>query len=173
MSEARRLEQTLRSEESERFDLAELIRACMDGYRDMDPGHVYTVTVPGQGSPFTGVPDLIAQMLDKLVDNARDFAPSGGWINVELRPAKGALELRVENQGPPLPERMQGRLFDSMVSLRDSEGDTPHLGLGLYIVRLVAELHRGGVRADDLPEGTGVRLSVALAGTDVPSSRTR
>ncbi len=173
MSEARRLEQTLRSEESERFDLADLVRACMDGYRDMDPQHVYTVTVPEGGSPFVGVPDLIAQMLDKLVDNARDFTPNGGWINVELVPAHGAWELRVENQGPQLPERMQGRLFDSMVSLRESEGDTPHLGLGLYIVRLVADLHHGGVRADDLRDGTGVRLSVLLAGTDAPSSRPR
>ena len=58
--------------------------------------------------------------------------------------------LAVENDGPPLPEAMVTRLFDSMVSLRapDAPRGEAHLGLGLYIVRLVAEFHGGrGARA--------------------------
>lgn len=166
MSEARRLEQTLRTEESERFDLAGLIRACMAGYRDIDPAHDYTVDIPESERPFVGVPDVIAQMLDKLVDNARDFTPAGGWIRVAVVDAGDGAELRVANQGPALPTRMQGRLFDSMVSLRNAQDETPHLGLGLYIVRLVAELHRGSVQAEDLPDGEGVLFRVFLRGTE-------
>ena len=58
------------------------------------------------------------------------------------------------------------RLFDSMVTLRhpvtEGRGSNEHLGLGLYIVRLVAEFHGGTVRAENLPDGAGVRFAVEL-----------
>jgi two-component system sensor histidine kinase ChvG len=50
-----------------------------------------------------------------------------------------------------------------MVSIRpESGGEVPHLGLGLYIVRLIAEFHRGTVRADDRADGAGVVVTVLL-----------
>jgi signal transduction histidine kinase len=69
-----------------------------------------------------------------------------------------------------LPEQARARLFDSMVSLREPQpgstaGDAAHLGLGLYIVRLVAEFHAGRVRAANLPDGRGVRFEVELPWT--------
>ena len=61
---------------------------------------------------------------------------------------------------------MQGRLFDSLVSLRDKStpGDAPHLGLGLYVVRLVAERHGGIASARNLDDGSGVAFSLRLRG---------
>jgi signal transduction histidine kinase len=61
---------------------------------------------------------------------------------------------------------MQGRLFDSLVSLRDkaTPGDVPHLGLGLYVVRLVAERHGGSVSARNLEDGSGVAFTLTLRG---------
>ena len=70
------------------------------------------------------------------------------------------MRLSVSNQGPPLPAEMHEALFESMVSLRDRKGDEPHLGLGLYLVRLIAEFHQGSVVAEDI-EG-GVRFSMEL-----------
>ena len=68
------------------------------------------------------------------------------------------------NDGPPIPAAMLPRLFDAMVSARDEgQGRGGHLGLGLAIVRLVAEFHGGTVRAVNLPEGRGVLFEV-----DVP-----
>ena len=56
-----------------------------------------------------------------------------------------------------------GRLFDSMVSVRrEHGGDVPHLGLGLYIVRLIAEFHGGSVRADNRADGRGVVITVSM-----------
>ena len=59
-------------------------------------------------------------------------------------------------------------LFDSLVSLRERtaprEGATPHLGLGLYVVRLVAELHRGRASAANLADGSGAEFTITLAG---------
>ena len=57
---------------------------------------------------------------------------------------------------------MRSQLFDSMVSVREEKGETPHLGLGLTIVRLIAEFHRGTISADNLPDGSGVAFRVRL-----------
>jgi len=113
------------------------------------------------------VPDAIAQLLDKLVENANDFAPPGTPISVSLQARGRGHVLAVQNAGPPLPEAAVARLFDSMVTLREPLAggpaqDAAHLGLGLYIVRLVAEFHGGGVRAVNLPGGQGVRFEVEL-----------
>src|SRR6185312_14093572 len=63
------------------------------------------------------------------------------------RPLVGTRRLDCRLPDAPLPAAMQGRLFDSLVSLRDKAvpGEAPHLGLGLYVVRLVAERHGGSV----------------------------
>jgi len=73
----------------------------------------------------------------------------------------------VANQGPLLPPTMQERLFDSLVSMRERSsrgGEAPHLGLGLYVVRLVAELHRGRADAANLADGSGVVFSIVMSG---------
>ena len=71
--------------------------------------------------------------------------------------------MQVSNQGPPLPGEMADKLFQSMVSIRDDKGpEDPHLGLGLYIVRLIAEAHGARVRASDLPKRGGVRMQVTF-----------
>jgi signal transduction histidine kinase len=60
---------------------------------------------------------------------------------------------------------MQGRLFDSMVSVREpapAGAAAPHLGLGLHVVRLIAEFHGGAAAAHDRPDGRGVIVTVTL-----------
>jgi two-component system sensor histidine kinase ChvG len=73
--------------------------------------------------------------------------------------------LSVENKGPLLPAEMRGRLFESMVSVRGAgagQSQGPHLGLGLYVARLIAEFHGGTIDAADLASGEGVVLRVRL-----------
>jgi signal transduction histidine kinase len=91
-------------------------------------------------------------MLDKLVDNAVGFSATDDTINVGLSKENGNLLLTVMNPGPPLPLRMRAQLFDSMVSMRGGE-NSRHLGLGLYIARLIAEGHGGSIAADNVPDG--------------------
>jgi signal transduction histidine kinase len=111
-------------------------------------------------------PELIAQALDKLLDNALSFTPEQGWLRLSLRTIDAGAEIELANQGPLLPEAMQGRLFDSLVSLRGkaTPGDAPHLGLGLYVVRLVAERHGGVASARNLDDGSGVAFTLQLHG---------
>jgi len=109
-----------------------------------------------------GAPDLIVQMLDKLIDNAVDFSPPGATITVRLRLEPAAAVIEVENPGPPLPSHLQGRLFESLWQSRPDGDSRPHFGLGLYIVRLIAEFHGGEAAARSLPGEGGVRVTVRL-----------
>jgi K+-sensing histidine kinase KdpD len=61
---------------------------------------------------------------------------------------------------------MRGRLFESMVSVREPRaGGAPHLGLGLYVARLIAEFHGGAIEAADTAarDGVIVRVNLPLA----------
>ena len=164
MSEANRMEQSLATTEPERFDLAKVIGECVEGYRLMRPQCSFEAELPRYPVWVSGSPDLAAQMLDKLIENAADFATPGTPIRVGLafEGATGA-SLSVANQGPPIPDEFAGQLFDSMVSGRKGEGgDQPHLGLGLYVARMIAGFHGGELSAENLPNGKGVRFRVGL-----------
>ena len=164
MTEATRLEQSLGDAERERFDLAAVVAGCVEGYRLAYPAQKIVLEGPGDKLWIDGAPDLVAQMLDKLVANATEFGVPGAPIVVRLRREDNFACVEVENEGPPLPESMPGRLFDSMVSVRgEGGGAAPHLGLGLYIVRLIADFHGGSASASNRADGRGVVVSVRLA----------
>jgi len=164
MSEADRLERSIERESGEWLTLDLLLAAAADSYRALVGGRELRLAVEPGDYRVYGSPDLIVQLLDKLIDNAVGFTPADGWIRLGLRRHGDAVELSVANLGQPLPARMRDRLFDSLVSLRAERGEQPHLGLGLYVVRLIAELHGGYVRADDLAEAQGAEFTVGLRG---------
>lgn len=157
MSEATRLEQLVRQAEHERFDAREVVRGCVAGYASVFPRVRFTLSAPDEPVMLRGAPDLYAQMLDKLAANAVDFSAGDEPVRVRLDAQGG---LTVSNSGPALPEDIAGRLFQSMVSGRSGSGGEPHLGLGLYIVRLIAEFHGGQARAANREDGSGVVLKV-------------
>ncbi len=166
MSESSRMERSITSAEPEDVDLRDVVRGCADAYRPLVGRRRLDCVLPGLPLPLHGAPELIAQALDKLLDNALSFTPEQGWLRLSLRAVDGGAEIELANQGPLLPAAMQGRLFDSLVSLRErtTPGDAPHLGLGLYVVRLVAERHGGTAAARNLDDGTGVAFSLRLQG---------
>ena len=152
MSEATRLEQSIGEAEFERLDLTALVRGCVEGYRSAYAPRAFVVAAPAEPFVMRGAPDLLAQMLDKLVANAVEFGVPSQPIEVGIEHAGSVARVSVGNEGPPLPEAMRDRLFESMASARDEAhrgGATPHLGLGLYIVRLVAEAHGGSARVEN------------------------
>ncbi len=162
LSEATRLEQALQQAERENFDLAALVSGCVAGYRDAYPGRPLEARLPDGAVTIAGAPDLVAQLLDKLVANAMDFSPAERPVVVSLERGTREVVLGVENEGPPLPEQMSGQLFESLVSVRSGGNGEPHLGLGLYIVRLIAQFHGGDVAAANRQDGNGVVFRVRL-----------
>jgi dedicated sortase system histidine kinase len=161
MSEATRLEQSLAGVDKERFDLAEVVQGCVEGYRLAHGDRSFVVEAEPGPWPVAGSPDLVAQMLDKLAANAVEFSDAGRPIRFGLRREGGLARLTVFNEGPPLPAGMHDRLFESMVSVRDKpRDDDPHLGLGLYIVRLIAGFHGGRASARNCADPAGVEFRV-------------
>jgi dedicated sortase system histidine kinase len=157
MAEATRLEQTVRSGERERFEAKKVLAGCVGGYATAYPARRFDLTMTDQPVPLFGAPDLFAQMLDKLASNAADFAAIDSPIRISLARTTSEAVLRFINTGPVLPAEMRGRLFESMVSVRNERAThEPHLGLGLYIVRLIVEFHNGRTAASNRPEGNGV-----------------
>jgi two-component system, OmpR family, sensor histidine kinase ChvG len=177
MSEASRMERAIAAAEGEDFDLGAVVRSYADASRPLVAPRRLDSKSPEVDAPVVmhGAPELIAQALDKLVDNARSFTPDDGWIRISLSVREDGAEIAVANSGPPLPPTMQDRLFDSLVSVRAStaarsvepapgRADAPHLGLGLYVVRLIAEAHRGEASAHNLDDGSGVEFRLHLRG---------
>ncbi|MFC1690489.1 sensor histidine kinase, partial [Pseudomonadota bacterium] len=162
MSEASRLEASIAVAEWETIDLGELLKRCVEGYRSVHPGRTLLTRIPKEDAPLKCAPDLLAQALDKLVDNAVSMSTDADEVTVGYGLSDAAYELFVRNTGSHLPEELQDRLFDSLVSLRDRPGPTPHLGLGLYIVRLVAEVHGGTANAQNLPNDQGVEFRICI-----------
>lgn len=159
MSEASRVEEMIGDAEPGPFDLVAVLESTVAAYDDAWPERRFVFRPTTEQAAVNGSPELIVQMLDKLADNAVDFSARGDEIVVGLDIDDETVTLSVTNPGPPLPERMRSQLFDSMVSVRHG-GRKEHLGLGLYIVRLIAEGHDGGVSSTNVDGG--VRFEVRL-----------
>jgi signal transduction histidine kinase len=162
MGAATRVEESIASAERVPFDLVPVLRSAVAAYGEAFPGRSLRLESAVEALPMHGAPDLIVQMLDKLVDNAVDFSPPGALITVRLSEDGPVAVMQVDNPGSTLPLHMEGRLFESLWQSRPGSDGQLHLGLGLYIVRLIAEFHGGEARADNLPAGAGVRFTVRL-----------
>jgi len=108
-----------------------------------------------------GRPAALAVMLRNLVDNAIRHSPQGAVVEVAVAPVNGGVELTVSDAGEGIPAEQRARVFDRFYRrLGQTEAGS---GLGLSIVRRVAELHEAEVsledaRADALPPGLRVRV---------------
>jgi dedicated sortase system histidine kinase len=165
MAEATRLEHLVRggqhNDERERFDASAVLAGCVSGYASVYPARRFELTNADAPVMLSGAPDLFAQMLDKLAANAADFATGDQPVLFSFARSGDDALLTVGNNGPLLPAAMHGRLFESMVSVRGgTQAREPHLGLGLYIVRLIAEYHGGRVAAADRADGSGVEFTL-------------
>jgi len=169
LADAANLEESLTSEEMETVDIQALLASYVGNCRTAHPEHafVYLGTV---GPVYANVADFrIEQLLDKLIDNAVDFHRRGSPITVQLDVKRENLRIAVANRGPTLPTDAAGSLFESMVSRRGSDANL-HFGLGLYVVRVIAEQHGGSAHAANLIDGSGVAVCVRLPLADAPSS---
>lgn len=163
LADAASLEEALIGEEMEVINLHNLIKNYLANCKVVHP----KVQFEYQGADLPAYAEIcdfrIEQLLDKLVDNAIDFALPKTTVKLGLTASAQTISFFVENQGDPIPELIKDSLFDSMVTARDKNPDNRlHFGIGLYVVRVIADHHRGSVRAINLSPNSGVRLEVTL-----------
>jgi dedicated sortase system histidine kinase len=159
---AARVEESIKHADRVNFDLRELLTSATAAYRDGFPQSHIVLETPDDPCFIRGAPDLLVQLLDKLIENAVDFCPPAGSITVRLERTLGSYLLQVQNDGPPIPQEIHERLFESLFEQRQARDDKPHLGLGLYIVRLIAEFHGGTATAANRSDGGGALFTITL-----------
>jgi two-component system sensor histidine kinase ChvG len=165
MSEATRLEQMLNHTDKVSFNIFDVLNGCIQGYKQIYPTFDIEYVASDKKVLLKGAPEHIAQLFDKVVTNAVEFSQDNK-ICVTAEFKNKEITIHISNNGTLLPETMEQRLFDSMVSMRNTpqtkDDKTPHLGLGLYIARLICEFHQGKIVASNHHNPKGVTVSITL-----------
>jgi two-component system sensor histidine kinase KdpD len=104
------------------------------------------------------------RLLANLLENAHEWAPPGGAIEVGAAPRAGMLEGWVENEGPPIATGDLDRVFDTFWTRR-ARGT----GLGLAISKRVVEAHGGSIRAENRRRGPRFTFTLPIA--EIPALR--
>jgi signal transduction histidine kinase len=134
-------------------DVADLYQATADDKlvelrrRIIDDAHVF------------GDRELLAQALTNLLDNALKYTPAGGHIDIELRRKPDGLDLVVADSGPGVPAEARERVLQRFARLDESRS-SPGSGLGLALVRAVADQHDARLTLTDNAPGLRVTLSL-------------
>jgi PAS domain S-box-containing protein len=154
-------------------DLASVVRAALDS---MSPAaaaksiRLQTVLDPRAG-PIMGDPSRLQQVVWNLLSNAVKFTPKGGQIQIHLRRINSHVELVVSDTGQGIGPDLLPFLFERFRQ-GDSSTTRQHegLGLGLALVKYLAELHGGTVSAYSLGSGKGATFTVKLPLTIVQAA---
>lgn len=105
--------------------------------------------------------DRIHQLLGNLVANAAMYGAPGKPIRLKCEIIAGELILSVRNEGDAIPEAMFAAMFEPMIRGQGHQSGQRGVGLGLYIVRAIAEGHDGAVDVTSSAE-TGTCFSVRI-----------
>jgi len=117
----------------------------------------------GNTPAIRGNRTMLGIMLRNLVDNALKYTPAGGRVEVRLAQDGARLRLSVDDSGPGVPPEERARVFERFY--RQVGTNVPGSGLGLSIVKRIADLHHADVFLGDAPLG-GLRVEVIFgAGT--------
>ncbi|MGB5518647.1 MAG: ATP-binding protein [Gammaproteobacteria bacterium] len=162
LTEAAHIEDALTQDEYTRFDLAAMVREYVVNSSLKHGDDRFEYHGPDSGVFVKGNDLRIAQLLDKLKDNALDFSAGKEPVLFELDRRENQVELSIINQGPAMPEDVLEGLFHGMISRRAESGDKPHLGIGLYIANRIARQHEGQLSVVNLAENKGVKVSILL-----------
>ena len=153
----------------ERVDLAELIERNIELFTAEHREHRFHWAPSDPEMALRADPDALDRMVKNLLSNAVKYSPRGGQVCVSACPAPdepGMIELTVEDDGVGIPADQLPRIFDKYVRIPHPETVAARgLGLGLSLVKALAEAHGGRIEVDSLP-GKGSRFRLLLPGSD-------
>jgi heavy metal sensor kinase len=145
------------------FYLNELLAECCRSVQGLAHTRGLTLKCLTEGDlQFTGDEQLLRRLVINLLDNAIRYTPSGGEVRAELQAGGGSVRLRVSDTGIGIAPEDAARVFERFYRAgEDRSRQNGGFGLGLAIVRWIAESHRGGVECTSLP-GQGSTFTVTL-----------
>jgi len=125
------------------LDLGALVSDAADFYRDLAQDKALELQVDAsQAVTVQGDRNLLFQAVTNLLDNALKYTPRGGRVRVVLSQFDGRAVIEIRDNGPGIPAAERGRVTDRFARLDQSRSE-PGSGLGLSLVKAIAELHRG------------------------------
>ena len=119
-----------------------------------------------EGDPMLPLDEsLVRRAVENLVSNAIKYTAAGQEVTVSLLPSERGVAIEVADRGPGVPAELRARAFEKFGSLEAARGQQRKgIGLGLYLVKLVAEGHGGTVSVEDRPGGGSIfRLTLGAA----------
>jgi two-component system sensor histidine kinase KdpD len=159
--------------EAKRFKLdrqpvpaARLIQAAIDALGPRASSHPIIVSIEGNQPSVLGDPELIAELIKQLLDNALKYSAADKPIAVTASEDNGWINIAVRDEGLGLTELEQGRIFDKFYRARRDHAGVPGTGMGLAIAREIAEAHGGAVRVES-QQGHGSLFTVSLPATPI------
>lgn len=164
LTEASTLEEALEVDYKETFDLIELLKEYLENYQQTHPDKQFIIEIAQSSQMIYGWPESIVQMLDKILDNAVDFSLKNTpiIINVKAHDLE-SIYIYISNQGKHIETEIKDTVFESMVSKRsDKHSNRPHLGIGLYVARVIVETHNGHINVRNTQHPQGVEFSICL-----------
>jgi len=107
-----------------------------------------------------GYDTSLSILVRNLIDNAIRYTPEGGTIQIELEAFKQQIFLRVIDDGPGIPELLHERVFERFYRVLGNK--SPGSGLGLGIVKQIAELHQATVHLSVPKSGKGLQVTIVF-----------
>jgi two-component system sensor histidine kinase CreC len=126
---------------------------------------VQVVLADGDDATVEGDAFLLQRAMTNLLDNAVDFSPQGGSVEVSLQVRRGKADVHVRDHGPGIPEYAESKVFEKFYSLARPHSRKKSTGLGLPFVKEIAELHQGRVTLANAPDG-GAQAVLSLPRVD-------
>lgn len=123
------------------------------------------------GTFVQGDRDLLFQALANLVDNATKYTPAGGTIRLSTEVSDDGVRVIVSDTGPGIPPELREKVFERFFRVDDSRA-TPGNGLGLSLVRAIAELHGADLRLGDNSPGLRVEFVLERPATTLKANQT-
>ena len=132
---------------TDRIELSELLHQVTEDVSSLFSGkgmHISTEAAPGS---IQGSRELLRRALFNLVENALKYGPEGGEVQIHAA-------ITVSDQGPRIPPELRERIFEPFFRLDTARSrDLGGTGLGLALVRAIAEVHGGSVSVEEGPAG--------------------
>lgn len=141
------LEKRVSLENIESIDLKLLLTEIVEGFHVETVKKNLTINIDlADGVKLNGERFLIRQAIANLLQNAIDFSPLNGEIEIAGHTKNHSIEITISDQGPGIPDYAIERIFERFYSLPRPETGLKSTGLGLNFVKEVVELHHGFVK---------------------------
>ena len=154
--------------ERSRCDAVDIL---IDAYEQMEGkaeslGIEIKLKLPPESDAFPVEADSsrVSQALRALLENALDYSPQNGSVELALSAEQGSAVFQVSDKGPGVPDDLKARVFDRFYRASAARDSRTHHGLGLSVAKEIAEAHGGLIRILDNPGGGATfALSIPLS----------